>query len=205
MKPLQIVAFTLTLTLAGITVHAALPPEIQQQVTQLIIEGRAAYQKGDIQGAKTAFQEVYDLDSRNTVAIGYLRRIQVDEKTKPTSIPMERQLSSIVIPQIQFREASLGSALDYLKKAVDKQTGGRIAVNFVVQVPAEQLNTQQISLNLSNVPFVDALKYFGTVASLDFVFDKYAIIVKPKIDATPATTTPTTPTTAPTVPGLPGS
>jgi hypothetical protein len=206
MKPLQIVACALTLTLASAVRAAELPPEIQQQVQQYVTEGRAAYQKGDIQGAKMAFQQAYELDSRNTTAIGYLRRIQLDEKNKPKYVPVERQLASLVIPQIQFKEATLGSALDYMKKAADRQSAGKIAVNFVVQLPAEQVNTQQVTLNLSNVPFSEALKYLGTVANLEFVYDKYAIIVKPKADAAPtaSTTSPTAPAT-PTVPGLPGS
>jgi hypothetical protein len=205
MKPLQIVVCALTLGLAT-AVHAAGPsPEVQQQIQQLVTEGQAAYQKGDIPAAKTAFQQVYELDSRNTTAIGYLRRIQIDEKSKPKYVPMERQLAGLVIPQIQFKEATLGSALDYLKKAADRQSNGKIGVNFVVQLPPEKVNTQQVTLNLSNVPFSEALKYLGTVASLDFVYDKYAIIVKPKVDASPtASTSPTAPT-APTVPGLPGS
>jgi hypothetical protein len=149
----------------------------------------------------------YQMDSRNVTVINYLRRIQADEKSKPKSVPMERQLAGIVIPQIQFKEATLGSALDYLKKAAIRQSGGKVAVNFVVQLPAEQVNTQQVTLNLSNVPFTEALKYLGTVASLDFSFDKYAIVVKPKADTTPApgTTVPAASPTVPSVPGLPGS
>jgi hypothetical protein len=197
MKPLQIVACALTLALTA-AVHAAgspPPPEIQE----LLTKGQTAYMKGDLETAKAAFEMVYQMDSRNTTAIGFLKHIQADEKNKPKYVPMERQLANLIIPQIQFREASLGSALDYLKKAVDKQSNGKVAVNFVVQLPAEQQNTQQVTLALSNVPFTEALKYLGTVASLDFVYDKYAIIVKPKADAaSTATTAPApAPTTAP--------
>src|SRR5262249_26046572 len=101
--------------------------------------------------------------------------------------------------------ATLGSALDYLKKAVNRQSGGKIAINFVVQLPAEQQNSQQVTLNLSQVPFTEALKYLGTVANLDFVFDKYAIVVKPKAETVPATAPAVPAPTVPTVPGLPGS
>ena len=196
MKPLQIIACALTLALAT-AVHAAAPsPEVQD----LLTKGQTAYMKGDIETAKAAFEMVYQMDPRNTTAIGFLKHIQIDEKNKPKYVPMERQLAAVVIPQIQFREASLGSALDYLKKAADRQTNGKVGVNFVVQLPADQVNTQQVTLNLSNVPFTEALKYLGTVASLDFVYDKYAIIVKPKADTT-ATTTGTTPTAPTTLPG----
>ena len=172
-------------------------PEIQD----LLTKGQTAYMKGDIETAKAAFEMVYQMDSRNTTAIGFLKRIQIDLKNKPKYVPMDRQLVTLVIPQIMFREATLGSALDYLKKAADRQSEGKVGVNFVVQLPAEQVNTQQVTLNLSNVPFTEALKYLGTVASLDFVYDKYAIIVKPKADAAPVTTATTAPTAHTTLPG----
>lgn len=154
MKPLQIIACALTLALAT-AVHAAAPsPELQD----LLTKGQTAYMKGDIETAKAAFEMVYQMDSRNTTAIGFLQRIKIDEKNKPKFVPMERQLASVVIPQIQFREATLGAALDYLKKAAERQTDGKVGVNFVVKLPPEQLNSQQVTLNLSNVPFTEALK-----------------------------------------------
>jgi hypothetical protein len=95
-----------------------------------------------------------------------------------------------------------------MRKAAIRESGGKLAVNFVVQLPADQVNTQTVTLNLSRVPFTEALKYLGTVGSLDFVYDKYAIIVRPKNDATTSTTgaTPTpTPTAPPATNTLPGA
>jgi hypothetical protein len=81
-------------------------------------------------------------------------------------------------------------------------------VNFVVQLPADQVNTQTVTLSLNNVPFGEALKYLGTVASLDFVYDKYAILVRPKNDASGATAATGTKTATPVNPptsSLPGA
>jgi len=201
MKPLQIIACALAFTLiATVQAQQATP---DPQVQDLIAQGRAAYMKGDLDTAKADFEMVYQMDSRNTVAIGFLQRIKIDQKSKPKYVPIDRQLATLVIPQIQFREATLGSALDYLKKAADRESAGKIGVNFVVHLPPEQVNTQVVTLNLSNVPFTEALKYLGTVAGLDFVYDKYAIIVKSKADAA-ATTTATAPTAPTAHTALPG-
>jgi hypothetical protein len=182
MKPLQIVACTLTLFLAA-TVYAAGPtpaapsPEIQQ----LLQEGQAAYQKGDYEAAKSAFEMVYSMDSRNITAINFLKLLKANKGTvNPKTLPIERQVAGIIIPQIQFRDATLGSAVAYLKKAVEKESGGRVAVNFVVQLPAEQISTQTVTLALNQVPFTEALKYLASVANLDVEYQKYAIVLKPK-------------------------
>lgn len=188
MKPLQIVACTLTLLLAA-TVHAAGPtpaapspaaapsPEIQQ----LLQEGQAAYQKGDYEAAKSAFEMVYSMDSRNITAINFLKLLKANKGTvNPKTLPIERQVAGIIIPQIQFRDATLGSAVDYLRRSVDRQSGGKVAVNFVVQLPQEQINTQTVTLALSQVPFTEAVRYLASVANLDVEYQKYAIVLKPK-------------------------
>ncbi len=164
--------------------------------------------KGDIEAAKSAFEMVYSMDSRNTTAIKFLVRIKAEQGTgKAKSVPVERQLASVIVPQIQFRDATLSSALDYMKKAAVRESGGKLAVNFWCNCPRIRSTTQTVTLSLSRVPFTEALKYLGTVASLDFVYDKYAIIVRPKNDATTSATgsTTTTTTAPPATNTLPGA
>jgi hypothetical protein len=182
MKPLQIVACTLTLLLAA-TVSAAgpTPAAASPEIQQLLQEGQAAYQKGDYEAAKSAFEMVYSMDSRNITAINFLKLIKSTKgSVNPKTLPIERQVAGIIIPQIQFRDATLGSAVDYLKKSVDRQSGGKVGVNFVVQLPQEQINTQTVTLALSQVPFTEAVRYLASVANLDVEYQKYAIVLKPK-------------------------
>ena len=37
----------------------------------------------------------------------------------------------------------------------------------------------RITLNLTNIPFTEALRYVGSLAGVAFTYDKYAIMVKP--------------------------
>ena len=181
MKPLQIVACALTLAFAATATVRAADAATAPEIQQLLKEGQESYQKGDIEGAKSAFEMVYSLDSRNITAINYLTRIRAMKGTAPKGgVPIERQVASVMIPQIQFRDATLGSAVDYLKKAADKQTGGKVAVNFVVKLPPEQITTQTVTLALNQVPFTEAVKYLASVANLDVEYQQYAIVLKPK-------------------------
>lgn len=175
MKSLQSLVSTFAvLCLASIALAA--PADIQD----LLTEGQLAYQRGDLAKAKAAFSMVYQMDARNPVAIGYLRRIQVDEANKPKGNAAESQLAGLIIPQIQFKDATLGSTLEYLKKAVEKQSGGKQTVNFVVQLPAAQLNTQTVTLNLTSIPFTEALRYLADLANARVEYEKYAIKLLPK-------------------------
>jgi hypothetical protein len=105
----------------------------------------------------------------------------------------EKQLSAIVLPKIEFREATLGSALDFLKQQVNKQSEGKTMVNFVLQLPEEQVKKQTVTLSLANVPFTEVLRYLGTLSGTTFTFEKYAITVRPAAGTAPATASSTEP------------
>jgi hypothetical protein len=91
-------------------------------------------------------------------------------------------------PADQFRDATLGSALDYLKNQAAKLSNNKVAVNFVVQLPDDVVKTRTVTLSLANVPFTEALRYLGDLAGVSFTYEKYAITVKPKAGAAPAPT-----------------
>lgn len=148
-----------------------------QSVQQLLTEGQKAYMSGDVETAKRYFQMVNRADPKNVTAIGFLRRIAVEGK-KGGGNTTEKQLASVVMPKVEFREATLGSVLEYLKQTLTKSTEGRVSVNFIVQrdVPV----TQPITLSVTNIPFTEVLRYIGGLADVQFEYDKYGVVVKPK-------------------------
>lgn len=151
-----------------------------ESAAQLLSEAQAAYLRGDLEAAKRNFELVNQLEPRNATAIGYLRMIKAKEAKGGGGAKLEKQLQSVILPQVQFREATLGSALDFLKQQVTKLTDGKLAVNFVLQLPEETVKTTQVTLNLTNVPFTEVLRYVGTLTNVTFSYEQYAIAVKPK-------------------------
>jgi hypothetical protein len=158
-----------------------------ESVQQLLSEAQTAYLRGDMETAKRNFELVNKLDPRNMTAIAYLRTMKAREVQAGAGAVQEKQFSAIILPKIEFREATLGSALDFLKQQVNKQTGGKQIVNFVVQLPDEQVKAQTVTLSLANVPFTEVLRYVGTLTNTTFTFEKYAIAVRPASGKTPAT------------------
>jgi len=146
---------------------------------ELLSQAQAAYLRGDLDTARQQFELVNRLDPRNVTAIGYLRMIKAQQAKGGGGAQIEKQLSTVIMPQVQFRDATLGAALEFLRLQVKKASNDKVAVNFVVQLPEAQAQTQTVTLNLTNVPFTEVLKYLGGVANISFVYDKYAIIVRP--------------------------
>lgn len=148
-----------------------------ENLQQLLTEGQTAWVRGDIATAKRNFQLVYQADPRNPTAIGYLRQIAAYEKKNPGSVTTESLYKDIIIPRLEFREATLGAALDFMKKKVADASGGKKSVNFVLQLAPEQQNAP-VSLNLTNIPFTEALRYIADSVGAKVDYQKFAVVIR---------------------------
>ena len=169
-------------------------------VSDLMAEAQRAYIRNDLASAKEKFELVRKLDPSNKTAVSYLRRIIADEMTQnagkaPLNATQEA-LKKLILEKVELREASLAEALDFLKQKGTQLGGGKVAINFVLQLD-EQAQNAKVTIALQKVPFAEVLRYVGDLAGVQFVYEPYAILVKPKGAAQPA------PTGAPDVPGTP--
>lgn len=100
---------------------------------------------------------------------------------------INRKLEEIRIPSINFREATVREALDYIKqraKALDttEPDEKRRGINIVLDLdPATQSadSAQRITLALTDVPLGEALRYIATAAGLKVKVDPYAVAIVP--------------------------
>ena len=173
MKPLAILV--LGLLLAGGEGARA------QSSQQLFNEAQRAYVAGDVDGARQKFKTVLELDPDNTAAQNYLRMINTQYKNEGDK-QLEKQLKSLVLTKVEFKDATFGSALEYLKQQTAKQTKDAVKVSFVVQLPSEFVDSQRVTLNLANLPFTEALHYLCELAGVDYKIDKYAVTIKKKVE-----------------------
>ena len=150
-----------------------------ESAQQLLTAAQVAYQKGDYEAAKRDFEMVLRIDPRNTTANGFLRLLKAQQGKDGGGAATEKALAQLIIPQIQFKEATLGSALEFMKKKAAELSGGKQAVNFVVQPGVDQTGTV-VTVNLTNIPFTEALRYVGELANITFQYQKYAIVVRPR-------------------------
>ena len=148
----------------------------------LLTEAQRAYLSGHVDEAKQKFQTVLALDPKNPTAQNYLRMIVAQEKNSEGAGP-EKQLKALVLEKVELSDASLGAALKYLKLKAAQQSGDKIQVNFAIQLPAEFVMNQKVTLNLANIPFTEALHYLCDQVGIEYKIEKYAIVVKMKSPA----------------------
>ncbi len=171
--------FPLLAFVGAIVTICCAPGHAQVGTPQLLSKAQTEYLKGDVDAAKRDFEAVLQADPKNPTAFAFLRQIAAKGGTGNASETQQRQLAQLIIPKIDFKDATLASVLDYMKKAATKLSNSQTTANFVPQLSDEQMQSKTITLSLTNVPFTEVLKYIGTLADLQFVFDRYAILVKP--------------------------
>ncbi len=112
---------------------------------------------------------------------------QID--TRGTSA-INRKLDEIIIPRVDFNDATIREALDFLKQravALDtsEQDPSRRGVNIVLKLAPDAPEAEQrISLSLTDIPLRVAIDYVAKAANLKLKIEPYAVVVVPQSEPT---------------------
>ncbi len=126
------------------------------------------------------------------------RRLQVR-----TNDAIIAKLDRIIIPELQFRDATIREAIDFLKqRSADLDTAepdlAQRGVNIVLKLDGSSGGTgipglggagasmadRRVTLSLRNVPLREALRYITNLADLKYKIDPYAVSVVPQSEPT---------------------
>jgi general secretion pathway protein D len=99
------------------------------------------------------------------------------------------KLNTIVIPKIQFIDATVSEAIEFLKiRSRDLDTlETRIedkGVNILLKASVDGPETPRISLDVVNMPLGEALRYVTDMAGLKFKIEQFAVLIVPITDVT---------------------
>ena len=111
-----------------------------------------------------------------------------------------QKLNEIVLPEVNFREAVISDVINFLVEESRRLDPTHTGINMVLStrvapaavegappptvegqppVPTPEVGVQRITLNLRNVPIIDALKYITTQADLKYRIESSAVIILP--------------------------
>lgn len=106
-------------------------------------------------------------------------------------VSVRNKLDRIIIPKVNLDETSLTEVLDFLRiRAGENDTletdPARKGINFTVNlgsadsIVAQKINAARISLQLSNVPLSQVLKYICDMTQTAYKTDEFSVIITPK-------------------------
>ena len=162
----------LSLLLIGFTLTAT------AQTSKTLTEAQKAYTAGDIVTAKALFESVLAQDPKNVAARNYLKRIAADEKQVAPGATAEKKFQALILPKVEFNNASFSSVLDALRQHAGKASKGQLEPNFVILPGVDTM--APVTLKLNHIPFTDALRYVCLQANAVYKVEQHAITIHPK-------------------------
>lgn len=104
---------------------------------------------------------------------------------EPT-VYLNRKMQELVFPQIQFAGASIEEAVEFLRvksKDIDvsEPDPAKKGVNIILKAGDAPI-TASISLDLRDVPMVEALRYVTELAGMKYKVEPYAVLIVPISD-----------------------
>jgi hypothetical protein len=92
--------------------------------------------------------------------------------------PLARQLRSLILRQVEFRDANLAGVLEYLRQKAAEQSRGTIDAVYLLAVPDEVALSNAVTLSLTNIPFLEALRYIGELAGVNLRIQNNVIVAE---------------------------
>ncbi len=103
--------------------------------------------------------------------------------TKPSVI--ETKLRTIILPRVQFSGATIEEAIEYLRvKSREFDTLDKTGVQLILRPGGTK--TDRISLDLKDVPLIEALRYCTELADLTYKIEPYAVTIAATTTEAPA-------------------
>ncbi len=155
-----------------------------QDLQTLLSEAQRDFIRGDKAGAKEKFTLVQKADPKNRLANTYLSLIAAEEKKNggDESAGLRKAMEAIIIDKVEFRDATVSEALEFLGKKISA-SGGKVNI---VQQAGEAEKAVKITISLSNISASEALRYVAGLANLEVGYEKFAVVVRSKAGAQPA-------------------
>jgi general secretion pathway protein D len=105
--------------------------------------------------------------------------------TEPT-VYLTRKMQELIFPQVQFSGASIEEAVEFLRVKsrdidVAETDPAKKGVNIILKA-GETPVTASISLDLKDVPMVEALRYVTELAGMKYKVEPFAVLIVPVSD-----------------------
>ncbi|MEA3213467.1 MAG: hypothetical protein QOE70_6524 [Chthoniobacter sp.] len=92
------------------------------------------------------------------------------DRERASTEEMQRKLEKIIIPRLEFREATVREAVEFLSR----KTG----INIALQAPSDSSGAR-ITVSLTNIPASEALRYVTNLAGLKSRIDPKGVVIVP--------------------------
>lgn len=157
----------------------------QQSVQAVFNDGVRLYNQQKYEEALRNFERILQVKASHVYARSYAAKCKtalaagVGKKND-----LEGQLSKVIVPQIELKDAPIGDVLDFLADKTEELTGGKLVTNFIYRGTPEQRENTTISLSLRTVPMTEVVKYVSQLSRSRLRYEEHAVVIDPNGSAT---------------------
>lgn len=167
-----------------LSLAALFPCQAQADPKQDYQAAKAAETEGDYRTAISIYEGLVAQFPQDPRLRASLARARLAAREGAVKVTLESKLKSVVIPQVEFKDADLDSVFLFLIQKTEELSQGKVKPNFIYNGSAEQGNRAQITLRLTNVPVTEVIRYVGQLTSTSFVYEAHAVVGTPLQGAT---------------------
>lgn len=164
--------------LSAQTAKEATHAQLAAQVQQLYNAGVTAMQAGDVTKAEQCFQTILQRQPGHSYARYRLSELRVNHDAILRK-NREKQFAAVMIPQVDFADATLQDALNALSIIIGKQTEQKLVPNFIINDPDRKLSEKTFTLKLVNMPANAVLHYIMQNTGAQLSYEMNATVIKP--------------------------
>ena len=166
----------IALFVIAFAVPAALAQSAAQQAEAHYQAGLSAEKAGNPEAAINAYKaalKVFPSHANARYRAGQVKIHAGDIKSKAT----EAKIGAVMIPVYQLEDATVQEAIQLLALAMEKETNGEIAPNFIIEDPKNRLADIRVSMVLKNIPVKAILGYLHTQTKTIARYDPHAVVI----------------------------
>ncbi len=119
------------------------------------------------------------------------QRLKKNDPSAEAKKGLEKELSAIVLPEVEFREAAISDVVAYLRQESKKYSKDKTEINFVLVLPEGK--TPTLTLALRKIPMSEVLRYITVLTGLQCQIDPHAVVISPPLKLAPAKSNANTP------------
>lgn len=104
-------------------------------------------------------------------------KTEKDNEKLTNAAKLEDKLGKIIIPHIEFEETDIETVISFLVRQSAELSQDKNQVNIILMIPREEKKRTNITLNLNNIPLLEAIKYVAISAGLQYKVEDYAVVL----------------------------
>jgi hypothetical protein len=182
MVPVCALALAAGVTFAGepaTTNEPAKPQYSDEHLGQLLQEAIVLARAGLYDEAEQRCITILAQQPNHTTAKQLLSEIQDKKRQTSRKVPgvdLKGKLNDIIVPELNVTEANAVDVIEFLRAESKRVSADKTEINFVWQVPPDG-RLPKVSLNLKQIPLIDAIRYVTQLARLSYRVETHAVVI----------------------------